>query len=306
MPDKRPRVDPHITLHDGHTTMQLERHAVEESREVDQMGSLLVIAGHPADVGTHLVVEDAVVLGRETSGMRLHDARTSRRHAEVVKDEEGHLLRDMGSTNGTRLNGATVEGDHRLGDGDKIRIGATLVKFALVDQTEADYLRRMTRLARTDPLTGLHAKHQFDALLAETVRTLVPQGDLCVMMMDMDGLKAINDKHGHQVGASTIAQVGKLLGAMLRGRGEACRFGGDEFCVMLPDHQLEDAVVVAEALRAEVEQGTYRRGEVAVRATISIGVAPWSPEVRDPELLVEQADQALYRAKAAGRNCVSI
>lgn len=306
MAEKPPRIEPHVTLHDGHTTIQLERHALEEVADDDRMGSLLVIAGHPADVGTHLVVEDRVVLGRETSGLRLHDARTSRRHAEVTKTEEGHVLRDLGSTNGTRLNGAPVHGEALLGDGDKIRLGATLVKFTLVDQTEADYLRRMTRLARTDPLTGLHAKHQFDALLAETLRTLPPGGALCVLMMDMDGLKAINDRHGHQVGAATIAQVGKLLGAMLRGRGQACRFGGDEFCVMLPHHELEDAVVLAEAIRTEVEQTSFRRGEVEVQATMSIGVAPWSRDARDAEHLVELADRALYRAKAAGRNCVAV
>lgn len=303
MSDKA-RLDARATLQDGHITLQIERAVPDDLPEEAHMGTLLVIAGHPADVGTHLVVEDSVVIGRETSGMRLHDARTSRRHAEVVKDDTGHLLRDLGSTNGTRLNGTVVAGDTPLQDGDKIRIGATLVKFARVDQAEADSLRRVTRLARTDPLTGLHAKHQFDALLAETVRTLDPSGRLAVLMMDMDGLKSINDAHGHQVGAATIAQVGTLLGAMIRGRGEASRFGGDEFVVMLPHTVEEEAVALAEAIRAQVEATPFRRGDIDVHATVSIGVAAWSPDDLDPEVLVERADQALYRAKAAGRNCV--
>src|SRR5690606_32804157 len=86
-------------------------------------------------------------------------------------------------------------------------------------------------------------------------------GELCVLMMDMDGLKAVNDRFGHQMGAATLAQVGRLLGGALRGRGEACRFGGDEFCAMLPHHRLEDAVVVAEALREEIARTPFRRGE---------------------------------------------
>ena len=268
-----------------------------------QRGSLVVIKGASADLGLHVVVEDRVVIGRDTPGMRLRDARCSRRHVVVERCEDRYLVRDLGSTNGTRLNGRAVERETHIGDGDKVQIGESVIKFSLVDDTEANYLEAMRRMAGTDALTGLVAKHLFDALLADAVRSARrSDSPLSVLMMDMDGLKAINDAHGHQIGAFTIGEVGRTIGRLLSGRGEACRFGGDEFCAMLPGVQETGALDVAERIRLAVEGTRFTRDEVSVRATISIGVAAWRPGMGDADRVMEAADRALYRAKAKGRN----
>ncbi len=277
-------------------------HGEEEGRR----GSLLVIAGAPADIGAHQVVRTEVRIGRDEGELRLRDGRVSRRHVRVWQEDGRYYVEDLGSTNGSRLNGRMLERPSPLGDGDKIYLGSTVLKFTLVDETEANYLARMERLAGTDPLTGLHAKHRFDSMLEESMRTArLADKPLCLLMMDMDGLKSINDRHGHRMGAHTIATVGRSIGRVLRGRGEACRFGGDEFCAYLPGLSAARARLVAEEIRLVVEEDVYELDGVTMKATISIGMAGAGAERSTPGALLAAADEALYRAKAAGRNCVS-
>jgi diguanylate cyclase (GGDEF)-like protein len=217
-----------------------------------------------------------------------------------------HVLHDLGSTNGTLVNGARLSGDRELREGDQICIGQTIIKFTLVDETEAAYLRKMERLAGTDELSGLLAKHRFDSLLAEAARSATATGSpLSLLMLDMDGLRSINDRHGHPMGAHTIGSVGRIIGRVVSGHGEACRFGGDEYCVMLVGSDLAAAMKIGEQIREAVAATPYELGGATVRATISIGAAQLSDAAGTPETLLAAADQALYRAKGKGRNAVS-
>lgn len=288
-------------------TLQLDTEAVTRYREARLQGTLLVIDGLHADVGSHLVVVDEVVIGREPAGLQLRDGRISRRHARVRRVDNSCEINDLSSTNGTLVNGVRVEGQRPLADGDKILVGNTLIKFTLVDETEARYLRRMERLAGTDALTGLLAKHRFDSLLQEAVRfARATSAPLSMMMMDLDGIKAINDAHGHQLGERTITEVGRLLGRRVNPHAEACRFGGDEFCFFLRHTSLERAEEVAEQIRGDVRQLRVTVDDVTVRVTISIsiGIAELTAEMASADELMAHADRALYRAKAAGKNAV--
>lgn len=289
-------------------TVRFDAEAVRAYQEKQQLrGSLLVIDGVPADVGRHIVVEQRVVIGRDAAGLQIRDGRTSRQHAQVERSSDGdHVVRDLGSTNGTLLNGQRVATEQPLRDGDRIEIGQTVIKFTLVDETEAAYLRRMDQLAGTDELTGLMAKHRFDSLLQEALRSARRSGAaLAVAMMDLDGLKAINEANGHQMGAKTIGEVGRLLGRAIHGRGEACRFGGDEFCAFLTAHDLQSALGWARELCQQVRELTVTLGSRSTVPSISIGVAERPPDIETEEALVHLADEALYRAKNKGRNGVS-
>jgi two-component system cell cycle response regulator len=287
-------------------TADLLRFQQQYKQKDKHRGSLLVIDGTRADLGSHVTVENETIIGRETSGLQLRDRKCSRRHALVSRRENNYVVRDLGSTNGTFLNGVPLENEQPLRDGDKIVLGQTVIKFNLVDETEADYLKQVEQLVTTDDLTGLLAKHRFDAALEQAIHSAQSAGaPLGVLMMDMDGLKAINDRHGHQVGAFTISQVGLLIGRILEGKGDACRFGGDEFSAFLPRHDLTETKAVAEQIRHEVEVAQISHGQVKVNARISIGVATLPGNVRDVEGLLSLADHALYRAKAKGRNVVS-
>lgn len=275
-----------------------------QKRSEVRTGSLVVIAGEAADVGTHVLVREEVVLGRVPGGLELRDGRASRRHARVFVEAGETFAEDLGSTNGTSLNGHRLEAPTALADGDRIQIGSTVVKYTLVDETEAAWLERMARLAGTDPLTGLHAKHRFDNLLEQALRAArMSGGVVTVLMMDLDGVKAVNDTHGHRYGAALISGVGHAIGRLLAGRGESCRFGGDEFCAYLPGQSLEVGLQTAEAIRSMVQDLVVELDGVSVHATISIGAHRVGDDT--PAEAVAAADRALYRAKAAGRNRVS-
>lgn len=287
-------------------TMKLDRDAVLAYRESRRKGSLLVIAGAHADVGNHMLVEDEVVIGRDAAGLLLRDGLISRNHAQVEHSEEEYRLRDLDSTNGTLLNGERVSGEKPLRDGDKIQIGETVIKFTMVDITEAEYLRRIERLAGIDELTNLPAKHRYDSLLQDAIQNVrFSEAPLSAMMMDLDGLKAINDRHGHNLGAHTISQVGAILGEIFAGRGEVTRFGGDEYSAFLPGMSLEQALLVAERIRKQVAEAEFTLKEITVSVTISIGVAQRPAGVHKGRDLIDLADKALYRAKAKGRDAVS-
>ncbi len=269
-------------------------------------GSLLVISGASADIGNHMLVEYPVVIGRDAAGLPLHDGRISRRHVMVEPSEGRYYVRDLGSTNGTCLNGQILKDKTELQNGDRIVLGHTIIKFMLIDETEARYLRDIQHLAGIDSLTGLPAKHRFDSLLQEAIRTALAKDlSLSVMMMDMDGLKSINDKHGHHMGAHTISRVGGIIGRVVEGIGEASRFGGDEFCAMFPNIGIAEAMKIGEQIRLEVEKNEYKLKDTSVRATISIGVAELSENIKNENDLLSLADQALYRSKEKGRNNVS-
>jgi two-component system, cell cycle response regulator len=285
---------------------ELLKYQQQMAKPARKVGSLVVIDGTQADLGAHAPVDPEAEIGREPGGLQLRDRKSSRRHALVARRGEIYLIRDLGSTNGTFLNGVPLMGEQPLRDGDKIVLGQTVIKFNIVDDTEAGYLKQMEQLVQTDDLTGLMAKHRFDAALAEAIQAAATAGQpVAALMMDMDGLKAINDRHGHHVGAFTIGRVGVLIGRILHGWGEACRFGGDEFSAFLPRAEKQTAMAVGERIRKEVEAAEIVYGPVQVRARISIGVAERPPHVTDVEGFLALADQALYRAKAKGRNTVS-
>lgn len=270
------------------------------------LGSLLVIAGAAGDIGTHHVIGEGCVLGRDPQNFLLRDPEISRRHCEVQNKNGLHILRDLESTNGTAHNGRPLDDAVILRNGDKFNLGRTVIKFTLVDPLEAECLENMAALAGSDPLTGLMAKHRFDAMLTEGFEAAVASNKpLCVLMLDMDGLKAINDAHGHQMGAHTIAEVGRMIGRIVGLSGEACRFGGDEFSVFLPGAPLGVGMRVGERVRQAVEEATFTLDGGTSNPTISIGVAELTLEMGSVRELVAAADLALYRAKDQGRNVVS-
>ncbi|MEQ1570761.1 MAG: GGDEF domain-containing protein [Myxococcota bacterium] len=296
-----------VTLNPDATLLGLEL----PLRAGPRVGSVVVIAGAAADVGIHLRVDPEVVIGRADVQLVLRDGRISRRHARVYREGDDWWIEDLGSTNGTALQQpgdaapTKLPGRALLQDGARICVGSTVVKFAWVDETEARYLEQISRLAATDPLTGLHAPHRFDSLLEEAVRVAGVTGtSLAVLMLDLDGVKQVNDRHGHRFGAHAIATVGRGLLERVREVGEATRYGGDEFAVVLPGADVARARAFAEGFRRWVEQGEISLDGVPIGVTVSVGVAAAVAPTR-ASALTDEADAALYRAKAAGKNLVS-
>ncbi|MDQ7831683.1 MAG: sensor domain-containing diguanylate cyclase [Desulfovibrionaceae bacterium] len=161
--------------------------------------------------------------------------------------------------------------------------------------------RELDRLSLTDPLTGLPNRLALDRVLEDEAARGQRHGrTFSVIIGDIDHFKRINDVHGHAVGDAALREAAETLAASVRGTDTAGRFGGEEFLVVCPETDAAGAEILAENLRARVEERTYAKGE---RLTMSFGVAESRPG-ESPSRLVARADAALYRAKALGRNRV--
>lgn len=288
-------------------TIRFQASDVHKALAEARKAFLTVIRGGGRDLGLHVVVHDAVVLGRAPDcDLSLLDLGISWHHARVHPGEDhAYLLEDLASTNGTRVNGMPVAQPWTLADGDKIFLGETVVRFSLADEMDVGFQSQVAHLVGTDPLTGLESKRRFDDALdygLEQARRL--DRPLSVLMMDMDGVKRINDSHGHLFGAHAIGETGRIIARTLEGAGHACRFGGDEFTAFLPDRDRQAAVAMAESIRRAVEEAGMVKDGIALAPTISIGVATYPHDGQRLLDLVAAADRALYQAKAAGRNQV--
>jgi diguanylate cyclase (GGDEF)-like protein len=158
-----------------------------------------------------------------------------------------------------------------------------------------------------DPLTGLaNWRLLHDRLRQEVSRVRRHGQPLALLLFDLDGLKSINDAHGHPAGSAALMRLAETLRRGARADDTTARWGGDEFALLAPGTSLEAGIALGERLRAEVE--AWGEGSAGVRFTVSVGVAGVRPPLGDLEQaaarLWEDADAALYAAKKRGRNCV--
>jgi diguanylate cyclase (GGDEF)-like protein len=223
-------------------------------------------------------------------------------HLELPEDEAEQLLVEL--------------------DGHRRRVGATLgrdpgLRVAAVDYlsnvrgllhnptiVELDELEITERSAITDSLTGLHNRRYFDSALdIETRRSLRYGLSLSLLLLDLDLFKPINDLHGHRFGDLVLAKVGDLLQQAVRDSDVACRFGGEEFAVILPESGRLGAFSLAERVRRRVQRAFDEPFEgQPLELSVSGGVATFPVDGDDAESLVERADRAMYLAKKSGRN----
>ena len=282
----------------------------------DLKPALVFLSGELIAVPIPLDREE-VLLGRALEAdVRVNDTRVSRQHARItaVRDEAKHLaeyvLHDLDSRSGTFLNGRRIRRE-TLENGDKITVGDTILRFDLLDEIDREYQRQIHRLISHDDLTGLLSSRSFfSELRREAGRAKAEKRPFCVLMMDGDNFKNVNDTYGHLTGSKTIEEIGFSIMTNLRSGDAAARFGGDEFAAFLLDAELPQAVIAAERMRASIESYDFsivRQGKAKEthHITVSIGVASFPVDSSDPIELVEMADSALYRAKREGRNRVA-
>lgn len=166
----------------------------------------------------------------------------------------------------------------------------------------------LARLSTTDPVTGLRNRRYVSEFLSlEVLRAVRYRTGLAVLLLDLDHFKRVNDTYGHRAGDAVLQVVGDTLRTTLRAIDLAGRWGGEEFLVVLPQTDLPGATALAERVRVAIEETAIEVGGPAPLAvTVSIGAATLDEQTRSAEQLVERADAALYDAKDAGRNRVSV
>lgn len=186
---------------------------------------------------------------------------------------------------------------------------AVIVGICLENVTNSE---RLKHLGLTDPLTGVHNRRYFDQRLREEVSRAQRQGyPLSCLFLDIDHFKLVNDQYGHQTGDCVLREVAWRIKGQLRANDVLGRYGGEEFAVLLVQTDVGDAMTIAERVRHSIAEQRFKgEDEDVLAATISVGVATLRDCNRDQsaealaQQLVAQADQAVYRAKHGGRNCV--
>ncbi|MFY8207793.1 MAG: PleD family two-component system response regulator, partial [Caulobacter sp.] len=185
------------------------------------------------------------------------------------------------------------------------------VKTQIQRKRYTDYLRNnldhSLELAVTDQLTGLHNRRYMTGQLDSLVKRATLGGDpVSALLIDIDFFKKINDTFGHDIGDEVLREFALRLASNVRAIDLPCRYGGEEFVVIMPDTALADALRIAERIRMHVSGSpfTVAHGREMLNVTISIGVSATAGEGDTPEALLKRADEGVYQAKASGRNAV--
>jgi two-component system cell cycle response regulator len=249
------------------------------------------------------------VLGRGTAAtIRLGDDGISRRHARIIVEKDKVRIEDLGSSNGTLVNGTLVQ-SQALRDGDKIQLGSTtILKFTYHDKLEENFQRAMYDAALRDDLTkAFNKKHFLDRLEQEVAFSRRHGSHLSLLMFDVDHFKRINDTYGHLAGDHVLQKLSQVSQSTVRTEDIFGRYGGEEFAVLCRGIPLESAATLAERLRALIETTQFAFDQQVIPVTVSIGVAAYPQvAVQNGLELIAAADEALYAAKRSGRNRVCL
>ena len=166
--------------------------------------------------------------------------------------------------------------------------------------------KELIQLATLDPLTGLMNRLSFHKILQKSVKEARQyQLPLCVMMLDADYFKQINDTYGHLAGDIVLKNIATLVRTLIRIEDIACRYGGEEFAFVLPNTRLHEALLIAQRIVNEVADSTNLVNDIEITCTVSIGLAELNESDKDGIHLLNRADTYLYKAKALGRNQIA-
>jgi diguanylate cyclase (GGDEF)-like protein len=164
--------------------------------------------------------------------------------------------------------------------------------------------QKIKLLSLVDDLTQLYnSRYLHQALGVEITRAKRYDYPLSVVFLDLDGFKSVNDRYGHLAGSQTLTVVGQILKRLVRNVDIVARYGGDEFTLILPNTDLEAAVLVAERLRKAIEKHDYRSAPgYDFTLSASFGISGFPRHGDDPEILIQKADHAMYRVKETTKN----
>jgi two-component system cell cycle response regulator len=252
---------------------------------------------------------EAMTIGRAADvDLMVDDTSVSRHHARVARTPEGAFYaEDLDSKNGTFL-GVQRIGIALLRGGDQLQLGPHLhVRFAIVDPIEESLYRRLYETSTRDPLTHTYnRRYLVDRLVAEVAHARRTNGEVVVLMVDVDCLKDVNDRFGHLAGDRALCTIAARIQSVLRVEDILARYGGDEFIVVAIGAARPEAAQLAERVRRAVT-GLETDG-AQPRITASVGLASLAELDTSDEpvgALLAAADAGMYDAKAAGRNRVS-
>jgi diguanylate cyclase (GGDEF)-like protein len=277
--------------------------------EGDKTRDCCLVQIYPTNVVDGLVrlERENITLGRDASNdIALVDANVSRFHARLERCEDGYWLIDLGSTNGCIVDGQLTD-EHLLTGGETVRLGSRIFKFLRASGIEAQYHSTVYKAMTRDGLTGAFNKsYGLDALSQVIARSRRCCRPMCVMMLDIDYFKKVNDTYGHLVGDEVLREFAKRITRVKREDDLLCRYGGEEFALILEETTLIEALEIARKCNEIIRDAPFATSQGPVAVTVSLGLSQLSSSdvSTDGSDLLERADSNLYRAKQTGRDRV--
>jgi two-component system cell cycle response regulator len=265
---------------------------------------LVVIYGR--SLGRKYELYDPVVtIGRDPDNTIVLDVDSvSRRHARLETFNGGKYLVDLNSTNGTYLND-TLAVREKLKSGDLVKVGDTILKFLAGANIERAYHEEIYTMTVTDGLTQIpNKRYLMEYMDREFSRARRYGRNLSCIMFDIDHFKKINDQYGHLTGDFILKELAILIRRRIRREEIFSRYGGEEFCIVLPECDEETVYDFANTVRSLVESHLFEFENSKIPVTISVGIGHITADLRSPDDLIGVADELLYKAKRSGRNRV--
>ena len=265
---------------------------------------LVIISGANIGHQHHINISQAMIGRSINADIQIDDDSASRDHAFILRDTNGYRIRDNESKNGCFVNDNKVD-DNRIQDGDLLRIGRTIFKFLSRSNIEQAYHEELFKLAKIDGLTNVFNRRHFTASLEnELDRARRYNRELSLLMIDIDHFKNINDRLGHRAGDFILRQLASIFVSRSRRVDYVCRYGGEEFAIILPEVDIMGAFKFAFMLKDAVAAHRFEFEDNKIFITVSIGVSDIMECDQSAEELIETADRRLYLAKKRGRNRV--
>jgi diguanylate cyclase (GGDEF)-like protein len=304
------------TLHESGLTQTFENAARSQaelgSPPVETEADVILIA-HPENqrLGSRYRLSPGASLdiGRSpAAGISLPEVMSiSRKHARLRYNGLAVTVEDLGSTNGTFVNGRPVQGRTVLRSGDRFQTAAVHFKFLHEQDVESAYHLAIYELVARDGLTEIYNKRKYEEeVQREFARAVRHKRPLSLVLFDLDEFKQINDSYGHLCGDFVLKRIASLARELTRPEEVLARVGGDEFAILLPETGILGAETLARKLRDRIQELDHHYGELPVLVQCSFGVAELIAEMSGPHDLYRAADRALLLAKRRGRNQVCV
>jgi diguanylate cyclase (GGDEF)-like protein len=231
----------------------------------------------------------------------------SRKHARLRYAGAAVTIEDLGSTNGTYVNGQPIHGRAVLRSGDRFQTADVHFKFLHEQDVENAYHLAIYELVARDGLTEIYNKRKYDEeAQRELARAIRHHRPLSLILFDLDEFKQINDTYGHLCGDFVLKQVASLARELVRPEQVLARVGGDELAILAPETGAAGAEALAMKLRDRIVSLDHRYGELRINITCSFGIAELTPAMTSPLDLYHAADTALLLAKRSGKNRVEV
>ncbi len=287
----------------GHADVTIIETSPGKSADIDKLEPYLIILSGLEQGKQYKLSKLYNTFGR-TSGVdiMINDSKVSRKHGVFIIHPDHIVLEDNNSTNGCFVNGIRVKHRKTLALTSRIEVGNTLMKIEFKKASEVHTEKAIYSAAYTDDLTHLLNRRSFIKRAQEAFSLCKRNnGNMAIIMCDVDHFKQINDTYGHPAGDHILKELAKLL--HLRKDDIVARYGGEEFIILMRNTTKESARLQAERIRKTVEQFNFMVQEQKIFITISIGICHQRGKDHYAlDAVIKKADDALYLAKKKGRN----